>query len=135
MVGRYALQLRARTVGSDAREELPDLPLPAAEVRPEDLLLIGIGDLRGLKVLATPAEQEFSFAHSAEVPDPLRVAARGNEVAASAEASTLTGVRRGTPVLRPGTSRMREPQTLIPALVKAATMRLKTLRVNQSGAR
>ena len=39
MVGRYALQLRARTVGSDAREELPDLPLPAAEVRSEDLLV------------------------------------------------------------------------------------------------
>ena len=76
MVGRYALQLRARTVGPDAREELPDLPLPAAEVRPEDLLLIGIGDLRGLKVLATPAEQEFAFTYSAEVPDPLRVAAR-----------------------------------------------------------
>ena len=39
------------------------------------------------------------------------------------------------PELRPRTSRMREPHTLIPTLVAAATMRLKTLRVNQPGAR
>jgi hypothetical protein len=46
---------------------------------------------------------------------------------------TLTGVRRGSPVFRPRTSRMREPQTLSPPCVSAATTLLKTFRVNQSG--
>ena len=44
-------------------------------------------------MLATPAEQEFAFAYSAEVPYRPRVAARGNEVAASAEAEHVDGWR------------------------------------------
>ena len=42
---------------------------------------------------------------------------------------------RHSPLLRPFTARTREPRTLIPRLVMKATSWLKTLRVNQPGAR
>ena len=48
--------------------------------------------------------------------------------------SRFTGTRRGKPLVRPRTSRTREPQTLIPSRVRAATVGLKMVRVNQSGA-
>jgi hypothetical protein len=52
---------------------------------------------------------------------------------ARSSASRFTGVRRGSPLLRPRTSKTREPHTLIPTRVKPAISRLKTFRVNQPG--
>ena len=46
----------------------------------------------------------------------------------------LTVVRH-SPLVRPFTARTRDPMTLIPRLVRNATSRLKTLRVNQPGSR
>ena len=45
----------------------------------------------------------------------------------------LTGVRRGSPLLRPRTSSTRDPATLTPARVSSATAGLKMCRVNQPG--
>ena len=87
-----------------------------------------------MEAFASPTEEEFALTGHAEVPHPLRMTSGRNEVPASVEGKKVDRVRRGSPVLRPRTSRMREPQTLIPRRVSAATRRLKTLRVNQFGA-
>jgi hypothetical protein len=44
-------------------------------------------------------------------------------------------VRRGSPVLRPGTSSTRLPSTLTPMRVSPATDLLNTFRVNHPGSR
>lgn len=62
MVGPDPLQLCARVVGTNTGEELPDLPLPPSKVRQQNLLLIGIGDLCGMRVLTTPTEQQVALA-------------------------------------------------------------------------
>jgi hypothetical protein len=46
---------------------------------------------------------------------------------------TFTGVRRHSPDYRRCTSGTREPATLMPARVRAATTRLKMFFVNQPG--
>src|ERR1022692_2500155 len=50
-----------------------------------------------------------------------------------AKVSRLTGVALHSPLLRPRTRSSRDPHTLMPARVSAATARLKTVRVNHPG--
>jgi hypothetical protein len=42
-----------------------------------------------VKVLATPAEQQVAFTCNAEIPNPLRVAARSDEVSGTTEAQQM----------------------------------------------
>jgi hypothetical protein len=86
--------------GPDAREELSDLPFPPAEVRADDLLLASVGDVGGVKVLATPVEQEVAFACSAEVPNPLRVAAGSDEVSGTGRPARSRPLRLATSLRR-----------------------------------
>src|SRR4029079_110757 len=62
-----------------------DLPRPPSEVRAQDLLLARVDDLGGAKVLTTPAEQELAVACSAQVPNPLRLTSRSNQVSATTD--------------------------------------------------
>jgi hypothetical protein len=67
VVGRYTVEIGARALGADPREELSDFPRPPSQVRAQDLLLIGVDDLGGVKVLTPLAEQELAVARSARV--------------------------------------------------------------------
>src|SRR5262249_17912692 len=67
-------------VGPDAAEELTDLPLPPLQVPTENGLLLVVGDLGGGEPFAMPAEEKLPLTGDAEVPYPLRVAARRDEV-------------------------------------------------------
>ena len=50
-----------------------------------------------------------------------------------ARTARFTGVARHSPLFRPRTRSSRDPATLMPSRVNAATAPLKTLRVNQPG--
>jgi hypothetical protein len=91
VIGRYAVEVCAWALWTDPREELADFPRPPAEVRAQDLLLIGVDDLGGMKVLTTPTEQEVAVACSAQVPNPLRLTARSNEISDTTDAEQVDG--------------------------------------------
>ena len=91
VVRRYAVEICARALGADPREELPDFPCPPSEVRAEDLLLVGVDDLGGVKVLTTPTEQEVAVACSTQVPNPLRLTSRSNQVSGTTDAEQVDG--------------------------------------------
>ena len=119
----------------DAAEELADLPFPSLQIRAQNRLLVGLRDFAGDKVFAPPAEQELAVAGGRQGSAPIACGREARPATSPpARVSRLTGTRRARPVFRPRTSSMREPQTLIPRRVRAATKGLKTLRVNQSGA-
>src|SRR5688572_14005940 len=74
-------ELVVGAVGADAVEELPDLELPTAQVRTQDLDLVLVGDLMGDVVRALRAEEQIEVPIvGAHVADPLAVAAWGDEV-------------------------------------------------------
>jgi hypothetical protein len=73
-------QLFGRRIRTDAAEELTDLPLPAFEVRAEDRLLVGVRNLRGGEMFLAAAEEKVTLACDSKVANPLRVAARRNEI-------------------------------------------------------
>ena len=135
MVGRDPHEFTGGRVGADASEELADLPLPATEVLAQDRLLLGVRNLDRPERLASAPEQQIPAPSYAEIANPLRVPARRDEVAIPVKSEQIDGRPPGLSSLRPGTSSTREPATLIPRRVNPATMRLKTLRVNQSGLR
>src|SRR4051812_38289333 len=68
-------------IGTDALEELADLPLPPAQVRAEDLGLVGVVHLVERERLDAPTDPQLTGSGGAQVADPLRLAARGDEVA------------------------------------------------------
>jgi hypothetical protein len=53
-----------------------------------------------VKVLATPVEQEVAFACSAEVPNPLRVAAGSDEVSGTGRPARSRPLRLATSLRR-----------------------------------
>jgi hypothetical protein len=85
--------MRSRSLRSssrgDAREELPDFPRPPSEVRAEDLLFVGVDHLGGVKVLTTPAEQEVAVSGGTQVPNPLRLTSRSNQVSDTTDAEQV----------------------------------------------
>ena len=135
MVRRNPAQFFACGSCVDSTKEHTALPLPSLEVGAQNRLLVGVRDFRGDEVLTVRSEQEVSITRNAQITHPLRVTARATRYLVPSSVSRFTGVRRGSPVFRPLTSRMREPHTLIPRRVSPAISRLMTLRVNQPGAR
>jgi hypothetical protein len=81
MLWRDPLKLLGRRVWPYSVKELSDLPLPAAQVRAQNRLLLVIRNLDSCEVLAATAEQQIPFACDAQVTHPLSVAARRNQVA------------------------------------------------------
>src|SRR4029077_7257452 len=82
MVGRDALELGGRRLRPDAVEELTDLPLPAPQVLAKDPLLVGVRDLVRAEALSPAAEEKAAVnAGGAEVPHPLSLAPRRDEIA------------------------------------------------------
>ena len=63
----------------------PTLPFPTLQVLAKNRLFTVVGDLDAGEAFALPAEQELSLAGSAQVPHPLRMTARGDEVLGSVE--------------------------------------------------
>ena len=85
--------MRSRSLRSssrgDAREEPPDFPRPPSEVRAEDLLFVGVDHLGGVKVLTTPARQEVAVSGGTQVPNPLRLTSRSNQVSDTTDAEQV----------------------------------------------
>jgi hypothetical protein len=69
-------------VRTHAIEELTDFPLPTAQVRTEDLRLVGIGDLEQLDVLDTTTDAKIDRTGCPSVQHPLGDAPRGDEIPA-----------------------------------------------------
>jgi hypothetical protein len=95
--------------------------------------LVVVGQFDRSEALCAPTEEQAALALGAEFSDPLRMPAWGDEVARALESQQIDRVRRGSPVLRPRTSRTRDPATLSPIRVSTATARLNTCVVNQPG--
>src|SRR4051812_35280664 len=68
-------------IGADALEELADLPLPLAQVRAEDLDLVGVGHLVERERLDPTANPQLTGPGGAQVAHPLGLASRSDEVA------------------------------------------------------
>src|SRR4051795_4188782 len=81
VVGRDAPYLLLRRVRPDPPEELAGLPLPLAQVGAQQVGLLGVLELDGGEVLGAPADVQLAGAAHAQVPHPLGVPARGDQVA------------------------------------------------------
>lgn len=92
MVGRDPPKLLGRRVWPYSIEELSDLPLPVAEVRTQDRLLLRVGQFDGGEVLAATAEQQMPFACDAEVAHPLSVTTRRDQVANAVQSQRVDRV-------------------------------------------
>jgi hypothetical protein len=66
----------------DVTEEALGLHRPLLEVGPDDGRLVGVVDLGRRELLVPPTELQAALAGGAQVADPLRLPARGDEVAA-----------------------------------------------------
>src|SRR5262249_39990016 len=76
-----AQQVAVRRRRADALEEAIHLEAPALEVGTQDGRLLRIDQLDGAERLAPPPETQLSAARGPQVADPLRLAARRDEVA------------------------------------------------------
>src|SRR5262249_31864605 len=77
---RDALELDVGGVVTDSREEALDLESPALEVGAKDGGLLRVRELRGAKRLAARSEAQLACAAGAQVPHPLRLAARRDQI-------------------------------------------------------
>jgi len=89
-------------VGPDTSEESPNLPLPALQVGAKDRGLIGLLELDRMERLRAPAEQKPPGPRGSEVPDPVRVSARCDEVAITADGQQVDGSLAGLTALAAG---------------------------------
>jgi hypothetical protein len=98
MVGRDAPELGVGGVRSDAGEEGADFPLPAFEVCAQDRDLVVVGQFDCSEALCAPTEEHAALALGAEVSDPLRMPAWGDEVSRALESQRIdwsaAGARR-----------------------------------------
>src|SRR5438477_3266781 len=86
MLGSDPAQLLLARVGSDTIEEGAHLGLPAPQVGAQDGgLLRLVGDLDGRERLELATQPQAPLAAHAQVACPLRVAARGDQVALAVE--------------------------------------------------
>src|SRR6185437_2228254 len=100
--------------------------LPALEIVPQQRHFLFVGDLHRPEALNLRAQHELALMRDADVPHPLRVASRRDEILRSLVRQEVTGEVRHSPDLRPRTRRTRDPQMLIPSRVQAPTKLLKT---------
>src|SRR5262249_56345813 len=77
---RDAEKLRVGRLGGDALEERRDLESPLVEIGPQEGRLLAVAELDGAEGLAASPEAELAAAHDAQIPDPLRLTARRDEV-------------------------------------------------------
>src|SRR5256884_7625589 len=96
MVGADPAQLIVGRVGAAAAEEAPRLGLPALEVGTQDGWLLLVGELRRPERLRASPDMQLSFANRPKVPNPLRHAARRDEVAIAFVGQEVD--RRGPPL-------------------------------------
>src|SRR4029077_15530897 len=108
VVGRDAPQLLVRRIGADAPEEHADLELPPPEVVAEDRHLFGVGDLDRLEGLHAAAHDQLPSARDADVPHPLRLAARRDEVLRAVAGQQVHG--RAAPLARLAPSHAQHPR-------------------------
>ena len=127
MLRRRRAQLLLGRVGPDTVEEHADLGLPALQIGAQDraLLLVCRARVprtarRGGRAAGGRRPRRAGCA-----PTVSRRAERRDSCAPST-LSRLTGVRRGSPEVRPRTSSTREPSRLTPERVSIATSGLKT---------
>ena len=83
-------------VCADAFEECADFPGPLPQVRPQKLRLLGIRKLDHLDRFVSRAQPELACAADADVADPFRHPARGDQVAHAVDGEQ---VDRGPPPL------------------------------------
>ena len=121
-------------IGANAAKEDPDLPLPPLQIGAKQWLLLLVPYLDRREGLGPPApDEQATLRARAKVPRPLGVPTRRHQVSAALKREQVDGRATPLPLLRPRTSRMRAPATLIPRRVSPATPRLKTCLVNQPG--
>src|ERR1022692_211496 len=82
VAGSHLEQLRVRSIGSDTVEEHAHLELPPLQVSAQDLRLLTISQFGGSELLGLPAHPQLAAASGAQVPHPLRLATRRDQVAA-----------------------------------------------------
>lgn len=77
--------------GPTPSKNLPTSHFPALQMGAQDRQLVVVGEFAGAEVLCAAAEQQAALASDAEVADPVRVAARRDEVARPLEGQQVDG--------------------------------------------
>ena len=135
MVGRDARELLGVGAGANPVEEPADLEPPPPHVLAENRLFLGVGQLNGAKPLPPPPRYQLAGPGSPKVPDPVGLAARGNEVSVPAEGKHRDRTRRTSPLRRPRTSSTCSPETPIPTRASPRITGSKTRRSTHPGRR
>src|SRR5258707_93967 len=85
MVGRDEGDFSLRGTRANATEELLHLPRPLLQVGAQDRRFLVVGHLLYAYILGLPADGEPCGAADADITHPLRLAARGDQVALTLE--------------------------------------------------
>src|SRR6266850_2424301 len=89
MVGRDAGEFGLRGTRANAAEELLHLPRPLLQVGAQDRRLLVVGQLLHAHLLGLPADGEPCGAADADITHPLRLTARGDQVALALEGERI----------------------------------------------
>lgn len=93
MVGCDSEKLIIGGIGTHSFKELPDFPFPSPQIRPENSWLLIISQLRSGEFGDSSPKSQTSLARCAQVPDPLCLSPRCDEVLDSVQGEQVDGHR------------------------------------------